>query len=101
MPALGAPPSYSSQAASAFSSRKAVPGSTSRSIRSRAGSLPRERCRSDRLLAAAARDLRRPLAQLGDELLHPLLPMRELTGVAVELRGQDGHVRSLSGRSGH
>ena len=46
IPALGAPPSYSSQAASAFSSRKAVPGSTSRSTRSRAGSLPRERCRS-------------------------------------------------------
>ena len=50
-----------------------------------------------RLLAAAARDLRRPLAQLGDELLHPLAPARELLGVAVELRGQDGHVRSLTG----
>ena len=46
-----------------------------------------------RLLAAAARDLRRALAQLGDELLHPLAPARELLGVAVELRGQDGHRR--------
>ena len=49
-----------------------------------------------RLLAAAARDLRRPLAHLGDELLHPLAPARELLGVAVELRGQDGHARSLT-----
>src|SRR4051812_8428750 len=35
-----------SHAASAFSSRNAVSGSTSRSIRSRAVSFPRERCRS-------------------------------------------------------
>ena len=46
IPADGACPSYSSHAARAFSSRNAVPGSTSRSMRSRAGSLPRERCRS-------------------------------------------------------
>src|SRR3954463_7492943 len=45
-PALGASPSYTSQAARAFSSRNAVSGSTSRSIRSRAVSFPRERCRS-------------------------------------------------------
>src|SRR5207237_10699818 len=49
-----------------------------------------------RLLAAAARDLRRALAQFGDELLHPLAPARELLGIAVELRGQDGHSRSLT-----
>src|SRR5581483_7927698 len=35
-----------SRAASAFSSRKAVSGSTSRSMRSRAVSFPRDRCRS-------------------------------------------------------
>src|SRR5574337_1238285 len=56
IPALGASPSYSSQAASAFSSRNELPGSTSRSIRARAVIL--------------ARDLGRPLAQLGDEFLH-------------------------------
>src|SRR5690242_16841203 len=46
IPALGASPSYRSHAASAFSSRKAVSGSTRRSIRSRAVSFPRERWRS-------------------------------------------------------
>src|SRR6266511_6018885 len=46
MPAAGACSSYSPHAASAFSSRKAAPGSTSRSIRSRAVSLPRDRWRS-------------------------------------------------------
>src|SRR3954468_17186425 len=46
IPALGASPSYTSHAARAFSSRKAVSGSTSRSIRSRAVSLPRARWRS-------------------------------------------------------
>ncbi len=52
-----------------------------------------------RLLAAAGRDQRRPLAQLGDERLHPLAPAREHLGVAVELRGQDCHARSLTGAS--
>src|SRR5712691_1285984 len=46
MPAAGAWPSYSSQAASAFSSRNAAPGSTRRSMRSRAVSFPRDRWRS-------------------------------------------------------
>ena len=46
IPALGASPSYISHAASAFSSRNVPPGSTSRSIRSRAVSFPRARWRS-------------------------------------------------------
>src|SRR4051794_23945763 len=46
MPAPAACPSYTSQAASAPSSRNAPPGSTSRSIRSRASSFPRQRWRS-------------------------------------------------------
>src|SRR5712691_5105479 len=46
MPPAGAWPSYSSQAASAFSSRNAAPGSTRRSMRSRAVSFPRDRWRS-------------------------------------------------------
>src|SRR3989475_1273560 len=46
MPAAGAWPSYSSQAAGAFSSRNAAPGSTGRSMRSRAVSFPRDRWRS-------------------------------------------------------
>ena len=55
MPAPGACPSYISHAASADSSRKAVSGSQSRSIRSRAVSLPRARWRSSACVAAAAR----------------------------------------------
>jgi hypothetical protein len=39
----------------------------------------------ERALAAAARNLRGPLAQLGDELLHPRAPLVEL------LRGLDLH----------
>src|SRR5919201_4024776 len=46
IPAAGAWPSYRSHAARAESSRRAESGSTSRSIRSRAVSLPRERWRS-------------------------------------------------------
>ncbi len=71
MPALGAWPSYSSHAASAFSSRNAVSGSTSRSIRSRAGSLPRERCRSTAVSPPPRATSRGALAQLGDERGHP------------------------------
>src|SRR5262245_37758825 len=48
-PAEGAAPSYTSHAARAFSSRNVEPGSTSRSMRSRAVSFPRERCRSTAL----------------------------------------------------
>jgi hypothetical protein len=44
----------------------------------------------DRLLAAAARDLRRPLAQLGDERLHPLGTAREGL-VPLHLRGEQCH----------
>ena len=46
MPAPGACPSYRSHAASAFSSRNAESGSISRSMRSRAVSLPRSRWRA-------------------------------------------------------
>src|ERR671931_7514 len=46
MPAAGGCPPYMSHAARAVSSRKALSGSTSRSIRSRAVSFPRARCRS-------------------------------------------------------
>jgi hypothetical protein len=45
----------------------------------------------DRALAAAARDLRRPLAQLGDQRLHALAPRREDIGVALDPRGQQSH----------
>ena len=56
-----------------------MPGSTSRSIRSRAVSLPRERCRSTAFSPPPLRDLRRALAQLGDERLHPLGAAREVS----------------------
>ena len=46
IPAPGASSSYRPFAASALSSRKALPGSSSRSIRSRTGSLPRSRWRA-------------------------------------------------------
>ena len=74
MPALGAWPSYSSQAASAFSSRNAAPGSTRRSIRSRAVSFPRERWRSIAFSPPPRAICRGPLAQLGDQALHAQAP---------------------------
>ena len=64
MPAAGASPSYRPQAASALSSRKGVPDRSRRSMRSRASSLPRARCRADRLLAAAALDPPRRLRRV-------------------------------------
>ena len=58
MPAPGASSSYMPFAASGDSSRKAEPGSSNRSIRSRTGSLPRSRCRAiDRSSPAAPRSL--------------------------------------------
>jgi hypothetical protein len=51
--------------------------------------LPRER-----LLAAAAGDLRGPLAQFSDELLHPHAPLVELLG-RVGLGAENGHVEQL------
>src|SRR5712691_3852960 len=48
----------------------------------------------NRLLAAAAGDERGPLAQLGDELLHPLAPPLEDL-VALRLGAEYGHVRTL------
>ena len=47
-----------------------MPGSTSRSIRSRAVSFPARAMSLDGLLAAAGRDERGALAELGDEPLH-------------------------------
>ena len=88
-----------SQAASAFSSRNAEPGSTRRSIRSRAGSFPRERCRSTRLLAAARRDLRRALAQLGDERLHPPLAAGEGRRRARSVEVSRAHAGRVTVRS--
>ena len=90
IPADGAAPSYSSQAASAFSSRNAVPGIeqpvdalAGRQLAARAVAL-------DGLLAAAARHERRALAQLGDERLHPLgAPGEGL--VALDLGGEQRH----------
>ena len=77
MPAEGASPSYSSQAASALSSRKAVPRVDQPVDPLARGELAAGPVALDRLLAAALRDLRRPLAQLRDELLHPLAPRTE------------------------
>src|SRR5262245_8387756 len=58
MPALGASASYRPFAASGLNSRNGEPGSSSRSIRSRTGSLPRSRCRAmDRSSPPAPRSL--------------------------------------------
>ena len=54
------------------------------------GQLPARAVALDRFLAAAARDLRRALAQLGDERLHPLGAAREGL-VALDLRGEESH----------
>src|SRR5947209_1329585 len=89
MPAAGAPPLYMSHAARGESSRNAVSGSTRRSTRSRAVSFPLER-----LLAAAARDLRRALAQFVDERLHPLPPTLEQL-VPIDSRGEHRHRASV------
>ncbi len=75
-------------------------GSTSRSIRSRAGQLAARAVPLHRLGAAAAGDVRRPPAQLGDELGHPRLPAGELLRAGVDLGGEDGHERSLTRRPG-
>ena len=85
IPADGAWPSYRSQAASAFSSRNAEPGSTSRSMRSRAGQLAARAMALDRRLAAARRDERRSVAELGDEL-RPCA----LRGARTSRRGRRG-----------
>ena len=54
------------------------------------GQLPARAVALDRFLAAAARDARRALAQLGDERLHPLGATREGL-VALDLRGEKRH----------
>ena len=51
-----------------------------------AGAVPLECC-----LAAAARDLRRPLAQLADELVHAGAPGLEHVGVTLDLGREDRH----------
>ena len=94
IPADGASPSYMSQAASGDSSRNGEPGSTRRSMRSRASSLPRAGVAGHRLVAAAALDAGQPLAQLGHE--------REVRlAIGVERGGprgfgEDGHRRPLA-----
>jgi len=50
----------------------------------------------DGLLPAAASDLRRALAQLSDERLHPPAARLEEVGVALDLRGENGHVLRLA-----
>ena len=57
------------------------------------GQLPARAVPLDRALTAAARDLRRALAQLGDEALHPLAPGRELVRVTLGPRRQERHRR--------
>jgi hypothetical protein len=44
-----------------------------------------------RLVTAATRNLRGPLAQLGYEAFHQLLPAREFFRLALHLRRQNGH----------
>ena len=66
--ATGTASSYIPVAASGLSSRNGLPGSSSRSTRSRTSSLPRSRClRAGRLRAALAQPSQ-PLAQVVDEL---------------------------------
>ena len=61
--------------------------------------LPARAVPLERLLAAAARDLRRPLAQLRDEAGHPLAAAGEQVAFPLDLRRQHRH-RSGAYRSG-
>ena len=70
MPAAGAASSYMPSAASAENSRKARAGSTSRSMRSRAVSLPRLRCRATASAPPPSRTAREPRAQIVDQASH-------------------------------
>src|SRR5436190_16935687 len=49
----------------------------------------------DCLLTAAGCDVGRPLAELGDERLHPLTPPSEDLRLALDLRGEDAHALSV------
>ena len=62
-------------------------------MRSRAVSLPRERCRSTALLAAALRDSGSAFAKLRDELHHPRATPVEVRRFAFDLRAQYRHRR--------
>src|SRR5205823_7430626 len=52
-------------------------------------------------LAAAACDLRSPLAQLRDETLHALAASGVLVGRALDLRAENGYGRTLPRSNGH
>jgi hypothetical protein len=52
----------------------------------------------DRLLAAAARDVGRPLAELGDQPLHALAPLREDVRLTLDLGAEHAHANEPSGR---
>ena len=67
-------------------------GSTSRSILSRAGSLPRERCRSSACSPPPRATAAGALTELGDEPRPSLVAARELVGAAHDLRRQDRHL---------
>ena len=94
IPAPGASPSYRPSAACALSSRNALPGSISRSIRSRTGSLPRSRWRSiDRSSPAAP--LRVSASGSGAEVLDQ---GAHRVGVGAERRGRSGSRASCAER---
>ena len=77
-----------------------MPGSISRSMRSRASSLPRERWRSIARSPPPAATCARARPQLLDELLHPRLPAREVVG-SLDTALQQRHGQSVDHRFGH
>jgi len=88
-----------SQAASAFSSRKArsrvdetVDALACEQLAARSVAL-------DRALPAAGRDLRRARTELRDERLHPRAAPREVVG-ALDAALQEGHREEPNGASG-
>ena len=98
IPADGAWPSYMSHAARAFSSEESAAGIDESVDPLTRGQFSAAAMAFDRAFAAAARDLRRPLAQLRDELLHPLPAPGEFVRFAFHLRSEDGHAPSLADR---
>ena len=91
MPADGTSPSYMPCAASGDSSRNGVPGSSSRSTRSRGSSLPRADVALARLFAAALHRRVELGAQIRDQRLHGRGVARELGACGSMADAQRAH----------
>ena len=92
----GASLSYRSQAASGDSSRNGEPGSSSRSMRSRTGSLPCSRWRWRYFAPPPCADGGGPLAQLGDEGASSARGWRGTPPSWIDVRLEDVHSSAVA-----